>query len=117
VSVGDIIVYAIALAAFAFLVLLILARWREFLTGLTLLAIGIPLMVGCMLALGVVISVAFIGWQYLSDRQTFQQCLTAYERRARAYATPADYFGEQLRAAAVEEERKCAEFAARKQAH
>jgi hypothetical protein len=45
-----------------------------------------------------------------------QQCLTAHERRAKAYAAPNDYFGNQLRAEAAKEAKKCSEFAAKKQA-
>src|ERR1700722_6321565 len=115
-SVGDIVVYAIAAAAFVFLGVLALTHWRDIFRGLGLLTVGITSIVVGVLALGAALTVGVTAWQYVSDRQTMQQCLTAYERQAKAYAAPADYFGEQLRAAAAEEKRQCAELAARKQA-
>jgi len=45
-----------------------------------------------------------------------KRCLTAHERQAKAYAAPNDYFGKQLREAAAEEAKTCADFAARKKA-
>jgi hypothetical protein len=115
-SAGDIVVYAIAVAAFVFLGLLALAHWKDILRGLGLLTVGVTAIIGGVLALGVALSIGITAWEYVSDRQTMQECLTAYERQAKSYAAPDDYFGEQLRAAAVEEKRKCAEFAVRKQA-
>jgi hypothetical protein len=44
------------------------------------------------------------------------QCLTAYERKAKADAAPDDYIGKQLRKDAAEEAKKCADYAAKKQA-
>jgi hypothetical protein len=50
------------------------------------------------------------------QHRTMERCLTAHERQAKAYAVPDDYFGKQLREAATEEARTCAELAARKEA-
>jgi hypothetical protein len=50
------------------------------------------------------------------EHRTMEKCMTAHERRAKAYAAPDDYFGKQLREAAMEEAKTCAELAARKEA-
>jgi hypothetical protein len=51
----------------------------------------------------------------IQDYQLNQKCLTAHERRERAAAAPDDYFGRQLRTAAAEEARNCADLAVRKE--
>jgi hypothetical protein len=68
-------------------------------------------------------AVVFVGSHIISDvvpviqdYQLNQRCLTAHERRERAAAAPDDYFGRQLRTAAAEEARNCADLAARKEA-
>lgn len=55
-------------------------------------------------------------WTKFSDERMMQQCMSAYERQAKAPAAPEDYFGRELRQAAAEEAKRCEEFAARKQA-
>jgi hypothetical protein len=50
------------------------------------------------------------------DQRIMEKCTTAHERQAKAYAAPDDYFGKQLREAAAEEAKTCAELAARKEA-
>ena len=65
-----------------------------------------------ILVLGVVVNL----WPYIQEQITMKQCLTAYERRAHAAAAPDDYFGRQLREAAADEGKKCAELATKKEA-
>jgi type VI protein secretion system component VasK len=50
------------------------------------------------------------------EHRAIEKCMTAHERQAKAYAAPDDYFGKQLREAAAEEAKTCAELAARKEA-
>src|SRR5579864_6441507 len=50
------------------------------------------------------------------EEYTAKQCLTAHERRARAMAAPDDYFGRQLREAAIQEATRCAEIASKREA-
>jgi hypothetical protein len=66
---------------------------------------------GC--AIGYAASVAI---PIIQENQLFQRCLSAHERRDRAAAAPDDYFGRQLRTAAAEEAKNCADLAARKEA-
>jgi hypothetical protein len=51
------------------------------------------------LAAVIFLAIAFIGFTFY-EQYTAKQCLTAYERRARAKEAPDDYFGRQLREAA-----------------
>jgi hypothetical protein len=115
-GVGDLVVYVIAFAALFFLFLIILNNWRGVFRGLALLTVGGVILAAIFVALGATIYIGTTAWEYVSDRQTMQQCLTAYERTAKAEAAPGDYFGKQLRKDAAEEAKKCADYAAKKQA-
>jgi hypothetical protein len=72
-------------------------------------AVGGLVMFGVMYIGGTVVGIVM-------EHQTMKRCLTAHERQAKAYAAPNDYFGKQLREAAAEEAKTCADFAARKNA-
>lgn len=111
-SVGDIIVYAIAFAAIAFLCILALINWKNILKGFAWFTIAAAVVGVGLIALGIVVYVGVSAW----ERKQMQECLTAHERRAKAYVAPDDYFGRQLRGAAAEEEKKCADLAAKKEA-
>jgi hypothetical protein len=104
-SAGDVAAYAVAFAALAFLIYAALKHWK-----------GVAIGVGALL---IVISVAAVGptvWQQITDYEQLKSCMTAHERQAKASAAPDDYFGRQLRETASAEARRCAEFAARKEA-
>ena len=115
-GVGDFVVYVIAFAALFFLFLIILNDWRGVIRGLALLTVGGLILAAILVVFGTTIYIGITAWEYVSDRQTMQQCLTAYERRAKGEAAPDDYFGKQLRKDAAEEAKKCADYAAKKQA-
>ena len=70
---------------------------------------------GGALLVGAIGVIAFIGLT-LYEQYTAKQCLTAYERRARAREAPDDYFGRQLREAASDETKRCADIAAKREA-
>ena len=70
---------------------------------------GGAVLFGSLVVLAMVGSAAY-------EEYTAKQCLTAYERHARAIAAPDDYFGQQLREQALEESKRCAEIAAKREA-
>jgi predicted negative regulator of RcsB-dependent stress response len=115
-GIGDIIVYAIAAVAFVLLFLIILNSWKNILHAVIEFVLGWAVIGAALLVVGVVAAAGLFAWQYVSDRQTMQQCMTAYERRAKANTAPDDYFGRQLRQAADEEAKKCAEVGAKQEA-
>jgi hypothetical protein len=82
---------------------------------LSFAALVVVVLVGGAAALyGGLVVVAMIG-SAAYEEYTAKQCLTAHERRARALAAPDDYFGRQLRDAAVEEAKSCAEIASKRE--
>lgn len=122
-SVGDIAVYAvaaIALGAFALLVLnklvAIARNWRA--TADDLKWTGLILAQGALALGGIfaVIVAALVAYVWFTDQRTMQQCITLYERQEKANAAPDDYFGRQLRQTVSDEAKRCAEYAARKEA-
>jgi NADH:ubiquinone oxidoreductase subunit 6 (subunit J) len=115
-SVGDIAVYALAFVTLAILFKLILTNWKSLLRGAGWAAVVAAVLGAGFVVLGVVAVVGVMAWQRVSDHNLVQQCLTAHERREKALAAPADYFGRKLREAADEEAERCREFAARKEA-
>lgn len=115
-GVGDIVVNVIAFAALFVLFLIFLNNRRLVVRGLPLLTVGGLILAALLVALGATIYAGTTAWEYVSDRQMMQQCLTAYERKAKADAAPDDYFGKQLRKNAAEEAKRCADYAAKKQA-
>lgn len=122
-SIGDIVVYAVAavaLGAFALLVLnklIELARnWRDVVAALGIVAvIGIG-GAAVLAVLGVAIVGGVMVYGKVTDKRMMQQCTTLYERQEKASAAPDDYFGRQLRQTIADEAKQCAEFAAHKEA-
>jgi hypothetical protein len=80
------------------------------------ISISLAVLVSGGLALFGVLYVAAVVGAELYERHVTTQCLTAHERTARARAAPNDYWGQQLRDASMEEAKKCADLAARKEA-
>jgi hypothetical protein len=101
---------AFAILAVFFFVLL---KYHEQVAFAARVVVGI--VAGLFLLYGLIELVAPIG-AVVYEEYTARQCLTAYERRARALTAPDDYFGRQLREAAERETKKCAEIAAKRAA-
>jgi hypothetical protein len=115
-GIGDIIVYAIAAIALAAFAFILLSNWRAIVHDV-LIFLGSWLLIGggVLLVIGLVGAGGILAYVYINDRNMMQQCSSAYERRAKASAAPDDYFGRKMREDAAVEAKSCAEFAARKQ--
>jgi hypothetical protein len=114
-SVGDIIVYAIAAVALVALAFILLSNWRAIVHDILIFLGGWLLVGGVLLVIGLVGAAGILAYVYINDRNMMQQCSIAHERRAKAMSAPDDYFGRKMREDASVEAKSCAEFAARKQ--
>jgi hypothetical protein len=122
-SIGDIAVYAVAFCALAVVVLVVLNKvvalvrnWREVVKALGWVAVIVAGGALSLVGVGVVGVVGVMTYAHVTDSQMMQQCTTLYERQAKAYAAPDDYFGRQLKQSVIDEQKQCAEYAARKEA-
>lgn len=99
-------------AAFVTLAVLffLLMKYRKQVSLFVLILIGGGLVF--FAAVGVIATIGVFAY----ERYTERQCMTAHERQAKAQEAPNDYFGKQLREAAVAEAKRCAELATRKEA-
>ncbi len=113
-SIGDIVVYLIAVVALVALAAILLANWRAILHDIFVFLAGWAVIGVVLLVIGLVGAGGFLAYVYINDRDMMQKCSNAYERQAKAYAALDDYFGRKLREEASAEAKQCAEFAARK---
>lgn len=114
-SIGDIIVYAIAAIALVAFAFILLSNWRAIVHDVLIFLGSWLLIGGVLLVIGLVAAGGILAYVYINDRSMMQQCSSAHERRAKAYGAPDDYFGRKMREDAAVEAKSCAEFAARKQ--
>lgn len=122
-SMGDIAVYAVAFCALALVLLVVLNKvitllrnWREVVEALGWVAVILAGGAVFLAALGFVAFLGIMTYVQVTDKRMMQQCTTLHERRAKANAAPDDYFGRQLRQSVLDEQKQCAEYAARKEA-
>ena len=115
-SIGDIVVYLIAAVALVAFAVILLANWRAILHDIFIFLASWAVIGFVLLAIGLVGAGGILVYVYINDRNMMQKCSTAYERQAKAYAAPDDYFGRKLREEAITEAKQCAEFAAHKEA-
>lgn len=114
-GIGDIIVYAIAAIALVAFAFILLSNWRAIVHDVLIFVGSWMLIGGVLLVVGLIGAGGILAYVYINDRNMMQQCSSAHERRAKAYAAPDDYFGRKMRDDAAVEAKSCAEFAARKQ--
>jgi hypothetical protein len=115
-SIGDIVVYLVAAIALVAFAAILLSNWRAILHDIFIFLAGWAVIGAVLLVIGLVGAGGVLAYVYLNDRNMMQKCSTAYERQAKAYAAPDDYFGRKLREEASAEAKQCAEFAAHKEA-
>ncbi len=115
-SIGDYIVYAVAVFFIGLGAILIAGNIHRHFRAYVFGVLGVGSIIAGLFAIGVVAVGVIVAVQYFQEHATLQKCMTAHERRAQAVAAPDDYFGRQLRETAAAEAKTCAELAAKKEA-